>query len=203
MEQQDSRRDRRLIAAFDFDGTLTTKDTLFEFLLFYFPLSRLAAGFALLSPMLLLYKLKVISNNEAKERLFRYFFNGTEINGFNQKCREFAAGIEKLLRPEAIAKLKWHQESGHQLVIISASPENWILPWAGQYGVKVLATKLEVVNGHITGKFLTNNCYGGEKVVRLLSEFPDRGNYGLYAYGDSNGDKELLAAADFKFYRSF
>jgi phosphoserine phosphatase len=56
-----------------------------------------------------------------------------------------------------------------------------------------LATK---VKPDLSG-FISKNCYGQEKVNRLLEVEPDRKNYYLYAYGDSRGDREMLAFADF------
>ena len=41
-----------------------------------------------------------------------------------------------------------------------------------------------------------DNCYGQEKVNRFLQVEPDRKSYVLYAYGDSSGDKEMIALAD-------
>ena len=62
--------------------------------------------------------------------------------------------------------------------------------------MNVLGTQIEVKNGNLTGRFLTKNCYGQEKVNRILALYPDRNTYYLIAYGDSRGDKELLAFAD-------
>jgi len=62
--------------------------------------------------------------------------------------------------------------------------------------VKVLGTQIEVIDGRLTGRFLTPNCYGQEKVRRILTLHPDRSAYHLTAYGDSRGDREMLAFAD-------
>ena len=77
---------------------------------------------------------------------------------------------------------------------MSASIDNWVKPFLP--GVTVLGTQVEVVDGHLTGRFSTPNCYGQEKVNRILERFPDRHSYHLTAYGDSRGDKEMLAFAD-------
>jgi phosphoserine phosphatase len=69
--------------------------------------------------------------------------------------------------------------------------------------VKVLGTQIEVADGSLTGRFLTKNCYGQEKVKRLLEQYPDRREYHLTAYGDSRGDKEMLAFADESYYKPF
>jgi phosphatidylglycerophosphatase C len=199
-----STTDRKVIAAFDFDGTITTRDTLPVFIWFAVNLGRILRGSLLAMPFVGLYKLKFIPNYQAKEKLFKAFFAGYKLEKFTEICNAFSANIEQLINPAAIKKIKWHQEMGHEVIIISASAENWIRPWAARYGINtLLATQLQIKGNVITGNFLSKNCHGPEKVTRLLAAYPDRDSYELYAYGDSNGDKELLALADHAFYRSF
>jgi phosphoserine phosphatase len=69
--------------------------------------------------------------------------------------------------------------------------------------VKVLGTQIEVIDGKLTGRFLSKNCYGQEKVNRILSLYPNRQDYHLTAYGDSRGDKEMLAFADESYFKPF
>ena len=69
--------------------------------------------------------------------------------------------------------------------------------------MKVLGTQVEVENGRLTGRFLTKNCYGQEKVNRMLVLYPNRSEYKLIAFGDSRGDKEMLAFADEAYYKPF
>lgn len=199
-----SESDRKVIAAFDFDGTITKYDTLLYFIWFAVSFYRVLAGTIAMVPFLGMYKMKFIPNYKAKERLFKIYFGGYQIDKFNVLSSEFSKKIDQIINPLALEKIKWHQEMGHEVIIISASAENWISPWATSQGIKtVLATRLEVKNNRITGTFLTKNCHGQEKVNRLLDRYPDRSSYVLYAYGDSNGDKELLSIADHSFYRRF
>lgn len=194
----------KVVVAFDFDGTITDRDTLFDFIGFYLGMPRMIAGLFLLSPMLILYKLGFITNDKAKERLFSYFFKGKDEKDFNAVCADYKNRISEILKPKAIEKLKYHQQEGHSVIIDSASIVNWIAPWAESLGIdNVIGTRIEIVDGIITGKFEGKNCYGQEKVRRLLEIYPDRGAYLLYAYGDSNGDKPLLDIADYPFYRRF
>lgn len=195
---------KKTVAAFDFDGTITTKDSLFLFLFFQCrPITFLRNAIPALY-YVLLYKLKLIPNFVAKEALFSLFFKGMTLTAFNKRCEQFLGCLQKNIRQEAELKLRWHQSEEHEVVIISASIENWLLPLARQFGIgHLLATKIEVKSGVLTGKFLSKNCFGPEKVSRLLERFPDRENYTLYGYGDSKGDRELLAEADYPFFRSF
>ncbi len=193
------------IAAFDFDGTITRKDTLIEFLRFSGGSVRLYAVFALYSPLLVLMKLKLYSNQKVKERIFAHYFKGMPIEQFDNLCRRFyeQKGLA-LIYAEAKAQIAKHKEQGDEVVIISASLENWVSHFVDALGVdKLLATQVEVQNGKITGRFLTANCYGKEKVNRLLSAYPERNKYYLIVYGDSRGDKELLQFADEQHYKQF
>ena len=189
--------ERNKIAVFDFDGTITQKDTLWEFLKFSQSKARLFFGILFLSPVLFLYKIHVFSNHKAKEILFTHFFRNWDLAFFNKTCNDFLSIICQIIRPQIIDLINYHKSNNHQLFIVSASIENWIIPWADEHGIKVIATKIEVDSlGKLTGKFKTKNCYGKEKVNRLLEELVCRDNFYIFAYGDSNGDKELIDFAN-------
>ena len=193
------------IAAFDFDGTITRKDTLIEFLRFAGGSARFYAVVALYSPLLVLMKLKLYSNQKAKEKIFAHYFKGMPIKQFDDLCRSFYEQQgQSLIYADAKAQIAKHKEQGDEVVIISASIGNWVCRFAEALKAdKLLATQVEVHDGKITGRFLTANCYGKEKVKRLLSAYPERSNYYLLAYGDSRGDKELLQFADEQHYKQF
>lgn len=193
------------IAVFDFDGTITTRDTLLEFIKFSRGKRRFYSAFLLFSPLLVAMKLKVYPNWKAKQKVFSYLYKGVSLRQFNAWGRAYSAEIDKIVRPKALETLKSHLQEGHRVVIISASVENWIKPWAEEAGVyKVLSTQVETDREeHLTGQFLTRNCYGQEKVNRLLEMFPERNKYTLIAYGDSRGDKELIEFADQGYYNKF
>lgn len=193
------------IAAFDFDGTITCKDTLIEFLRFAGGSKRFYAVFALYSPLLVLMKLKLYSNQKAKEKIFAHYFKGMPIDQFDDLCRRFFEQKgQSLIYLDAKAQIAKHKAQGDEVIIISASIENWVCHFAEALKAdKLLATQVEVQDGKITGRFLTANCYGKEKVKRLLSAYPERDKYYLIAYGDSRGDKELLQFADEQHYKQF
>ena len=191
-------KEKYTIAAFDFDGTITKKDTLFDFIKFYVGGKNLFKGLIILSPILMLYKLGFTTNDVAKQKLFAYFFKSRSIEVFNKVSEDYIKRIQEIARPEIINKIKWHQSQNHTVVIISASISNWIKPWAKAMGIeKVLATEIDTIDDLIVGTFSTANCYGQEKVNHFFSEFHDKSEYVLYAYGHSAGDKELLALSDY------
>ena len=182
------------IYAFDFDGTLTTKDTLLEFIRFAKGTLAFGLGFLRYTHLLVLMKLGFYPNWKAKQKVFAHFFKGMSIDDFDALCQEFAASSKHLLRPKGIEAINKAQSEGSEVLIVSASIDNWVQPFFAN--VKVLGTQIEVVDDKLTGRFLTKNCYGQEKVNRILTLHPNRQDYHLTAFGDSRGDKELLAFAD-------
>ena len=189
------------IVVFDFDGTLTTKDTLIAFIRYAKGSMSFWLGFLRYAPQLVLMKLGLYPNYKAKQKVFSHFFKGMTIEVFNNLCQRFAHDNLHLLRSQGIKALMQAQDDGAEVVIVSASIDNWVQPFFTD--VTVIGTQIEVRDGVLTGRFLTNNCYGQEKVNRILALYPHRADYHLTAYGDSRGDKELLAFADESYYKPF
>ena len=189
------------IYAFDFDGTLTTKDTLIEFIRYAKGSMALGLGFMRYAHLLVLMKIGLYPNYKAKQKVFAHFFKDTTLDDFNALCKAFAASSSHLLRPNAIEAIDQATKEGSEVLIVSASIDNWVQPFFPQ--VKVVGTQIEVIDGKLTGRFLSKNCYGQEKVNRILSLYPNRQDYHLTAYGDSRGDKEMLAFADESHFKPF
>jgi len=189
------------IHAYDFDGTLTTRDTLLVFIRYAKGTRAFLGGFLRYAHLLVLMKLRLYPNWKVKQQVFSYFFKDMMLEVFDTLCRQFAADHRELLRPEGMKALQQAQAEGAEVLIVSASIDNWVQPFFPD--VKVVGTQVEVRNNRLTGRFLTPNCYGEEKVRRILALYPDRSTYHLTAFGDSRGDKELLAFADEAHYKPF
>ena len=189
------------IYAFDFDGTLTTRDSLIVFLLYACGNRRFVLGMLRHAHLIALMLLGLYPNGRAKERLFGHFFRGMALSDFDQLCQQFARDNRHLLRPQAIETVAKAQAEGGRVFIISASIDNWVAPFFP--GVEVLGTQVEVADGRLTGRFLTPNCYGPEKVRRLRAACPELEEGRLMAFGDSRGDRELLEMADEPHYQPF
>ena len=203
---------KKRIYAFDFDGTLTTRDTLIAFIRYAKGTGAFVLGFLRHAHLLVLMKLGLYPNWKAKQKVFSYFFKGMSLGDFDTLCQRFAADNRQLLRPEGIRTLEQAGEEGADIVIVSASIDNWVKPFFTNLDgladnlppqVTVLGTQIEIAGGKLTGHFLTKNCYGQEKVNRILALYPNRSEYTLTAYGDSRGDKELLVFADEAHYKPF
>jgi phosphatidylglycerophosphatase C len=192
------------IAFFDFDGTITTKDTLLEVIKFQKGKIAFCTGFLLNTPWLIAYKLNLIPNDQAKQKILTYFFAGTAERVFQEKCDLFAdRKLPELIRPAALTEIEQLRTLGFEMVVISASAGNWIRNWTNRLSLKLIATKLEVKNGLITGGIEGKNCHGEQKVACIreqwnLSEYKE-----IFVYGDSSGDKPMLALATKSFYKPF
>ena len=195
---------KNTLACFDFDGTITTKDSLPDFIKYAVgkPVYYLKLFF--LSPLLICYMLKIIPNYIAKQMFLSYFFKGWVADNFLKIAEQYSdKQIDKITRPMAIKRIKFHQQQGHTVVIVSASIEYWLRKWCKNQSVDLIATRLEIHKGKITGKFASDNCYGMEKVNRIKEKY-DLSKYStIYAYGDSSGDKEMIKIATKRYYKYF
>lgn len=199
---------KKKIYCFDFDGTLTTSDTLLEFIKYAKGRGRFLMVFLMYSPLLVMMKLHLYPNWKAKQQIFAHLFAGMRIEKFDALCRGFAEENQHLLRPKGITLMHEALVAGAQVFIVSASIDNWVRPFfeiRNLKGVQVLGTQIEVEDGKLTGNFKSNNCYGKEKVHRIaevLKSF-ERSEYEIEAFGDSRGDKEMLAFADKGHFKPF
>ncbi|MBX3238799.1 MAG: HAD-IB family hydrolase [Chitinophagaceae bacterium] len=194
----------RKIAFFDFDGTITYKDTLLEIVRFNKGDMAWALGMMSLSPWLVAMKLKLTPNDVIKQKYLTRFFGGTREEVFKQVCDDFVSQkLPPLIRPLAMEEIKKHQRNQTEVVVVSASPEDWLKGWCRTNDIVCIGTRLEKKNGFITGRIEGKNCYGPEKVNRIrqlynLDEYDE-----IFSYGDSGGDREMLALANFSHYKPF
>ncbi|MEO6977048.1 MAG: HAD-IB family hydrolase [Mucilaginibacter sp.] len=192
------------IAFFDFDGTITTKDTLLEVIKHQKGKAAFYTGFLLNLPVLVGLKLKLVSNQDAKESVLKYFFKGMDVKSFQQGCDRFIDDVlPAIIRSGALNEINKLKTEGFEIVVVSASPDNWIKKWTDANGLGLIATKLQTKDKWLTGYVDGINNNGDEKAVRIKAEF-DLSKYSdIYCYGDSSGDKEMLSLGTKKFYKPF
>lgn len=189
---------------FDFDGTLTKGDSMFAFIAFVKGEPALWLSLLLLSPWLVLQKLGLYSAEKAKKKLLAFHFKGDTAHFLEEKGKAFGTRVlPSLFRDMALEKLHFHRSKGHEVWIVTASLDIWVGPWAQQQGLPILATKAEFIDGKYTGGFSTPNCNGPEKVRRIEEVLRKEDFERVYAYGDSKGDREMLAFAHTAFFRRY
>lgn len=192
------------LALFDFDGTITNKESIKEFIRFVLG-DRFFAKMLPIIPSLVLYGLGIYGNKQIKETALSLSIAGMEVEQLSLIALEFSRIIlPQIIRLEAIKRLQWHKERGDYVAIVSAGLDIYITPWARENGVdKVIAMALEIKNERCTGRLIGENCYGEEKVRRIKKEINLDKYDKIYAYGDSRGDREMLAIADEAYYKPF
>ena len=214
--------EKKKLYVFDFDGTLTKRDTFVEFIRYMHGTKAMLLGFARYAPVLLLMKMGLFPNGRAKRMVFTHFFGGMSEEKFDAGCQRFATEKKKLLRPNGMRKIDSLLGEGQCVVVISASMTRWVQPFFNECVSKhgetlpmrstdgrefsrfiVTGTDVEVVDGKLTGRFVGKNCYGAEKLRRLKGLYPALDKYYLTVFGDSKGDIALLDCSDEGYYKPF
>jgi phosphatidylglycerophosphatase C len=188
----------RVVAAFDFDKTISTRDNVVPFLRALVGRTRLTRAMLAISPHLVRAALNDEGRDAAKVALVRRTLTGYDAGRVASVAVEFADDVvAHHLRPDVVERVAWHRNQGHELVIVSASFTSYLDPIAARLGfAAVLATELAVGDdGRLTGELARPNVRGAEKVRRLDEWLGARPAF-VWAYGDSSGDRELLARAD-------
>lgn len=193
------------IALFDFDKTITNRDTLLDLALFDVGVFRFIMNLVILIPSFILFYFKIKTNSELKESFISVFWGGVEYIEFESMCKEYCdKRLPNILHSDAVDTINRYLHNGTYVYIVSASSPIWIKPWAEKYGITgVLGTELLSENNKIVGKLKGRNCYGAEKVKRILDAIPNIHNVHVVAFGDSKGDREMLEFADESYYGIF
>ena len=194
------------LALFDFDGTVSTRDS---YLLFTKFISRqqYLMGCFILAPKIICYLAGLYPNTLLKEDFLCRFYRGKSLNDLQMQAQKFCSlQIPSILRPKAIERILWHQNRGDVTVIVSAAPRLILEPWCQSIRTDIIATELATDQDlRVTGKIAGINCWGNEKVRRIqqryiLSEYDE-----IFSYGDSAGDLPMLdiASPGNRFFKPF
>ena len=189
-----------VVAAFDVDGTLTVRDCVLPFLVRVAGPARFATGIAARLPRIA--KAVVHRDRDAlKEILVSAALAGRSVEETELVGASFAGTVaSSWMRSDVAPRLRWHQDQGHVVVLVSASLSPYLQPLGDVLEVDaVLCTELEESDGAYTGALRGPNCRSAEKVNRLVTWAAAAGITGddwlQYAYGDSPGDTAMLAMA--------
>ncbi len=193
-----------VLIAFDFDGTLTVKDSFLAFLRWRAGPVGYPLGMLKILPDLIGY-LFHFNRERLKAAAVKAFLKGVTRTRLEADAWRFAEYIgPNLFRSDAVATWRRWRAKGARPVIVTASPDIVVAPFARSLGADTLiGTQLAFDDeDRVTGKFLTPNCRGPEKVRRLREAFGEDVVLAA-AYGDTKGDREMLGLADERGYRVF
>ncbi len=190
------------LALFDFDGTLTTRETFAPFLRYAVPPLRRALGSVALAPLVPVYRRGWLSGLAMRATATRVALSGMPLAHASHAGERFAREVVPgLLRPEAMAALRAHRDAGDRVIVVSAAFELYVAPWCAAEGVACLASRLEVREGRLTGRYLGAQCAGAAKADRVRAHCDVAGFSTIHAWGDTPEDDALLALATRRFYR--
>ena len=192
------------IVIFDFDKTITKKDSFNDFLIFTFGKFKFWCCIFQNIFSILLYKLHKLTNAQVKSRMFKYFYNKKLYNDYVKDCQKYVKfRLDDIIRDDIKLLIQDYKENDFELVLLSASFKEWLEPWAkkNQFS-KVICSRFTKNDNFIIGNIIEEeSCYGKNKVNMLLKEFPNlQKNYSeIIAYGDSKSDYYFMDLATTKY----
>ncbi len=192
------------LALFDFDGTISNKDSFVAFMKFTHGtpvfVMRMAMGFLTFFG----WKIGLVKSHYTKVKALRSFYKGWTKEQMNEARKRFTAEvIPKILFPKALERITWHKEQGHRIIVVTASCDAWLGDWTNQMNLEILCTEMELKNGVYTGELSKPNCRGKEKVNRVKQHLNIEDYSEVFAYGNDHGDNQLLGMADHPHFREF
>ncbi|MFT6210228.1 MAG: HAD superfamily hydrolase (TIGR01490 family) [Bacteroidia bacterium] len=194
----------KTLALFDFDGTISSKDSFVAFMKFTHGTPIFAYRMAMGLLTFAGWKLGLVKSHYTKVKALRSFYKDwTEEQMTDARKRFTSEVIPTILFPKAIAKINWHKEQGHRVIVVTASCDAWLSDWTRQMGLEILSTEMELKNGVHTGELSKPNCRGKEKVNRIKQHLELESYSEVYAYGNDHGDNQMLAIADHPHFREF
>lgn len=189
------------LALFDFDGTLTTRETFPDFMRHAVARPRLLVGGVLLAPVVFGYRRGWVAGNLTRASIVQAGLRGVDASRLRAQGDAFAREVlPDVLRPEAMARLAWHRERGDRIVVVSGGLDVYLAPWCATQGVELLCSVLAERDGRITG-YAGAQCVGEEKVRRVRALCDPQAYAAIHAYGDTHEDNAMLAMAHHRTYR--
>ena len=190
------------LALFDFDNTLTVRDMMPDFVRAAVPRWRLHIGGVLIAPWLVGYRQGWVSGTTTRALVTRVGFAGMAQDTYARAGEAFANDVlPTVLRQDAMARLDWHRSRGDTVAVVSGSYDVYLAPWCRSQGVELIASRLEAVDGRLTGRYAGAQCVGEEKARRIRERFGRSRFDAVHAWGDSPEDAAMLALADHRWYR--
>lgn len=194
----------KCLSVFDFDGTLTRRDSFVPFLRFAFGRRVFAQRMIRLAIPTLKCISRHVTRDELKEVLIHTFLRGVEQHWVEQKAAEYCERYwTRLMRPSGLIAVAAQVNAGATVTICSASPAIVLKPFADKLGIDLIGTNLEAKDGILTGRINGHNCRCGQKVHRLEEKYGPLSAWHLRAWGDTRGDYEMLSAAQEPYWRHF
>ena len=192
----------RVLALFDFDGTITTREMLPDFVRYAVPTWRLRIGGALLMPLVLAYRVGMVGGTTIRAAISRIGFRGMPVEDCEAKALAFARDrLPGVLRADVMARIAAHRAKGDTVVVVSGAYDVYLKHWCAAHGLDLIASTLEVRDGRLTGRYAGAQNVLAEKARRVRERYDLAAYREIHAHGDTAEDAHLLALAHRRFFR--
>ena len=192
----------KTLVLFDFDGTITTREMLPDFLHYAAPKWRLRIGKPMLMPFVIAYRAGLLNGSRLRAMLAWVAFRGMPEADYEAKAVAFARDVlPGVLRPEAMSRIAEHKAQGDTIVVLSGAYDVYLKHWCAQHGLALISSTLEAKDGVMTGRYAGAQCVNREKSRRVRERYELARYAEVHAYGDTHEDLDLLALAHRKFMR--
>lgn len=194
----------KTLVLFDFDGTITYKDSADSFYKFLYNsrLNFIFNNYILCFNLIVLFKLKLIDYYALKKRRLEIHTSKFDTDSLLVKSKIFRdTKFHDILIPAALDKIQWHKTQGHDVWVVSASYDFLLEKWAFDNKINLITNKTIYLNKKRT--FCANDINFEEKLIQINKVVNLIEYHEIYAYGDSEGDKKMLEIATKSYYKYF
>lgn len=191
------------LALFDFDGTLYPHDSFTGFMFYVLKKRHTVWRGLKVLPWILAYYLKLYPAHRMRPKLYSAMFKDVEIEVIQPLVLQYTNKVLEKLDPALFKQLKKHQQSGHKVVLVSATIDLYLEIIAKALNIELICSKVEIKHGKLTGKYLTPDCSCMQKKLRVMEAINLVDYETIYAYGNSEEDKEMLSLAQHSYMVGF
>lgn len=189
------------LALFDFDHTITHVDTYSRFLRASAQAGQRRRGELAVAPWLLGYRMGVVPAARLRARATHVAFRGRSEHEIREQGLRYArVDLPRMVRPEMLQRIEWHQSRGHTVVVVSGSLDVYLRPWCDALGLELICNELESESGRLTGRYLSCDR-ASDKATQIRARYDLDAYADLHAYGDSREDQPMLALARHRWFR--
>jgi len=190
------------LALFDFDGTITTDETMPSFLEQSISTRRRRVAQIVLAPIVVAHRYGAVSSVFLRNAVIQACYRGSPAAHLRSVGATYARDqIPRLLREEALRRIAWHKDNGDTVAVVSGALDYYLAPWCEEAGLDLICSSLEETDGVLTGRYKGEQCLRQEKARRVRDRYDIREYSEIYAYGDSREDNDLLDLASRRFFR--
>ncbi len=190
------------LALFDFDGTITTRETFADFIRFAASPLSWHVGSVLLAPLVVGYRRGWVSGNVIRSSAVRLALKGMPQAHARALGDRFAKEVlVQVERTDVMDRIAWHRSRGDRIVVVSGALELYLAPWCRRHDLEWLCSRLEVRDGRLTGRYDGAQCVAQEKSRRVLEVLDTRAFDEVHVYGDTFEDFAMLRLASHASFR--